>query len=88
MKRWFWILGALALTACAAPGLPDASPAEPASTGRLGDIAADDSPGPTPLPDYGPAPELHNAVWLNVDAPLQLADLRGKVVLIDFWTFG
>ena len=36
----------------------------------------------------GPAPELTNEVWLNVDAPLQLADLRGKVVALEMWTFG
>jgi hypothetical protein len=40
------------------------------------------------LPDYGTAPELHNQVWLNTDRPLRLADLRGKVVLVDMWTFG
>lgn len=40
------------------------------------------------LPDLGPAPELTNDVWLNVDAPLHLADLRGKVVLLEMWTFG
>jgi hypothetical protein len=40
------------------------------------------------LPDLGPAPELTNDIWLNVDAPLRLADLRGNVVLIDMWTFG
>jgi thiol-disulfide isomerase/thioredoxin len=34
------------------------------------------------------APELHGAGgWLNVPAPLSLAALRGKVVLLDFWTF-
>ncbi len=26
--------------------------------------------------------------WLNVDAPLTLKALRGKVVLLDFWTYG
>jgi hypothetical protein len=40
------------------------------------------------LPDLGEAPELNNEVWLNTDRPLRLADLRGKVVLIDMWTFG
>ncbi len=40
------------------------------------------------LPDLGAAPELVNEVWLNVDTPLRLADLRGKVVLVDMWTFG
>ncbi|MBN1449409.1 MAG: hypothetical protein JW963_00185 [Anaerolineales bacterium] len=40
------------------------------------------------LPDLGPAPELTNEVWVNVDAPLRLANLRGKVVAIDMWTFG
>jgi thiol-disulfide isomerase/thioredoxin len=35
------------------------------------------------------APELSGAVaWLNVPAPLTLEGLRGKVVLLDFWTYG
>lgn len=40
------------------------------------------------LPDLGPAPELTNDTWLNVDAPLRLANLRGKVVIVEMWTFG
>ncbi len=35
------------------------------------------------------APELDGAVaWLNTPAPLTLAQLRGKIVLLDFWTYG
>jgi hypothetical protein len=41
----------------------------------------------TSLKSQGAAPELHNKVWLNSE-PLKLADLRGKVVLVEFWTFG
>lgn len=40
------------------------------------------------LPDLGLAPELTNDTWLNVDTPLRLADLRGKVVIVEMWTFG
>lgn len=40
------------------------------------------------LPDYGSAPELHNEVWLNTGQPLPLSELRGKVVLLEMWTFG
>lgn len=40
------------------------------------------------LEDFGLAPELENKVWLNTDRPLQLKELRGKVVLLDMWTFG
>jgi thiol-disulfide isomerase/thioredoxin len=36
------------------------------------------------------APELTGAVdWLNVSRPLSLkTDLKGKIVLLDFWTYG
>jgi DNA-binding beta-propeller fold protein YncE len=34
------------------------------------------------------APELDGGVaWLNTDRPLTLAALKGKVVLLDFWTY-
>ena len=44
------------------------------------------------LRNNGPAPELTNEVWLNTEpfggGPLQLADLRGKVTIVEFWTYG
>lgn len=40
------------------------------------------------LPDLGKAPELTNEIWLNTNAPLRLAELRGKVVMIEMWTYG
>ena len=39
------------------------------------------------LRPQGEAPELLNEVWLNSE-PLKLADLRGQVVLVEFWTYG
>ena len=39
------------------------------------------------LLEGGPAPELDGGVaWLNTGKPLKLKDLRGKIVLLDFWT--
>ncbi len=40
------------------------------------------------LPVIEPAPAWSNQVWINSEEPLSLPDLRGKVVLLEFWTFG
>ena len=76
MRRWFLILAVLILAGCAAPGRSQVTP------------TTLQSPVVDPLQDYGPAPELTNQVWLNAGQPLRLADLRGKVVLLEMWTFG
>jgi cytochrome c biogenesis protein CcdA/thiol-disulfide isomerase/thioredoxin len=57
-------------------------PAKPATVADGGAAA------PVPaLPDEGPMPELNGAVaWLN-SAPLTRESLRGKVVVVDFWTY-
>ena len=59
------------------------------------DTVAVTNPGPTAeqekllasLTPLAVPPELHNEVWLNSE-PLKLADLHGKVVVVEFWTFG
>jgi hypothetical protein len=34
------------------------------------------------------APEFPpNLDWINIERPLTLAELRGKLVLLEFWTF-
>ncbi len=38
--------------------------------------------GRWPAPEFPPGLE-----WLNVPRPLTLRELRGKVVLLDFWTY-
>lgn len=35
----------------------------------------------------GTPPELFNEVWLNSE-PLKLEELKGQVVIVEFWTFG
>ena len=34
-----------------------------------------------------PAPELAAGAWINSE-PLTMQGLRGRVVLVDFWTYG
>ncbi len=44
--------------------------------------------GEHPFPRRFPAPSLDGGVqWLNAAGPIELKDLRGKFVLLDFWTY-
>ena len=52
---------------------------------RGGKQVAESAPGV--LQDYGRAPGFHpDGDWFN-SAPLSVGSLRGKVVLVDFWTY-
>ena len=80
MKKWIWLFTLTLLASCL--------PAETL------EIQGNDEPSlprevvPVELENFGPAPELKNEIWLNTEQPLRLADLGGKVVLLDMWTFG
>jgi thiol-disulfide isomerase/thioredoxin len=60
----------------------------------LGALPAAAQPGGEDLSQFAgnpryPAPDFIEGLdWVNVPAPLSLEALRGKVVLLDFWTYG
>jgi hypothetical protein len=91
MRRYWIGILALVLAAC--------STVTGAPTAALSQVNSEMKPSATvenssaervlaDLPSLGPAPELENETWLNVEKPLRLEELRGKVVLLDMWTFG
>ncbi len=54
----------------------------------LGIVGAQDEPderfvGQVPAPEFPPTLD-----WLNVENPLTMDGLRGKIVIFDFWTYG
>lgn len=75
---------AMMMKADAVHNTPPATGTMMAATGTMRVTAARVDP---PLPVEGTMPPLTGAVkWLN-SAPLTAQDLRGKVVLVDFWTY-
>lgn len=78
-------IAALGFTLAAAPFLHrtvSLAAASPLTSG--GGIPNLQDPKPSPdAPDFPAGLE-----WLNTDRPLSLKELRGKVVVLDFWTFG
>src|SRR5690606_16730377 len=81
-------------TAMAMSASPTMSPnpamamqAAPIGAGAGTTTSAETRPAVASLPVERAAPPLEGAVqWLN-SAPLSLEELRGKVVLVDFWTY-
>ena len=65
-----------------------ATGADASSVAGLPAAIATSLPVSVALEDLGPAPELAGIdAWIN-SAPLTMASLHGKVVLVEFWTFG
>src|ERR1700690_3845186 len=55
------------------------------SSAAKGDALPDQN---NPFPNRAPAPTLDGGVeWLNTSAPIDLKNLRGKFVVLDFWTY-
>lgn len=61
-----------------------AGPVGPAVDAPADMPAAEEKPA---YPVIAAAPELGTDAWLNTDRPLRLANLRGRVVLLEMWTF-
>ena len=75
------------MTAAGAPAQPDGAMMRAADTSQPQAIQAMRAAAPAALPVEGTLPPLDGAVqWLN-SPPLTTAGLRGKVVLVDFWTY-
>jgi cytochrome c biogenesis protein CcdA/thiol-disulfide isomerase/thioredoxin len=82
-------------TAAAREALADIRGGSPSPLGEAVAEAATGEPGPSSgrgsgLPVLGAAPEFVDTQhWFNTpgDQPLRLSSLRGRVVLVDFWTY-
>ncbi len=76
---------------------PTLAPTETSAPAETATPVPTDTPVATVAPtspawryaNSGPAPQdFLSEPWINTDQPIHLADLEGKVVLVEFWTFG
>ena len=99
MKRWLLLpVLAVLLVSCAGNAAVAVTAVSPTNTPSLPISQSPNtplSPSPMPtdppqvnLPDLGAAPEIENTVWINADEPVTITSQRGKVILLEFWTFG
>ncbi len=77
-----------ACTTATEPVVKSSTPDDDGEVPTAAVVAATAVPVEVTLPDLGEAPEILNDVWINTDVPITLASQRGKVVLLEFWTFG
>lgn len=73
----------LLMTACSGDGAGSNGSAGSTGTGEEAAPARKSWAGTDPSPEFPVG-----LTWFNVDHPLTLRDLRGKIVLLDFWTLG
>jgi DNA-binding beta-propeller fold protein YncE len=84
-RWWPLALIAVVLAVALAGALAFVEPAAAASAPGL--TATGEALEETAGDDPDPAPELEGGVaWLNTAGPIRIADLKGRIVLLDFWT--
>jgi thiol-disulfide isomerase/thioredoxin len=84
--RWTLGLAVAALAGWAAVGLLPGTRVAPDGEPRP-DAVLTARPVALQLPFAGEDPLDGGAAWLNTGGPIRLKDLRGKIVLLDFWTY-
>ncbi len=87
---WIQIIGTGALVVAVAAMFvwPAQALGKTQNDAKTEDAAEAEQPLANPFPDGVRAPDFpKDAVWLNTRGPIRMQDLRGKFVLLDFWTY-